>query len=81
MRLRTYLHLLTKPELEEIIAKANFTSDEETIFRLLSQSKNITEISMKLCLCERTINRRISCIKKKIIKLEEQNDNNYKKWE
>lgn len=81
MRLGKYLSSLTKPELEEIIDKANFTKDEKAVFILLSQGKNIVEISMDISLCERTINRRIICIKNKIIKLEEHNDKDNYEWE
>lgn len=65
---------LTKPELDEIIENANFTEEELRIFKLLSQEKSITEIAMRLSVCDRTVNRKISKIKKKISKLEVYND-------
>lgn len=66
MRLGKYLSSLTKPELEEITTNANFTDDEQKIFELLKKDKCITEIAISLCVCERTINRRIKNIKSKI---------------
>ena len=64
---------LTKPELEKILKNANFT-EEERIFNLLSQGRSITEIAMRLSVCDRTVNRKINKIKKKISKLEEYDD-------
>ena len=69
MRLGKYLSSLTKPELEEIITNANFTDDEQKIFELLKKDKCITEIAISLCVCERTINRRIKNIESKISKV------------
>lgn len=65
---------LTKPELDEIIENANFTEEELRIFKLLSQDRSITEIAMRLSVCDRTVNRKINKIKKKISKLEVIND-------
>lgn len=65
---------LTKPELEHIIENANFTEEELRIFKLLSQGRSITEIAMRLSVCDRTVNRKIIKIKKKISKLEGYND-------
>ena len=62
---------LIKPELEKIIENANFTDEEEQIFKMLSDGKTITEIAIKVSVCERTINRKISKIKEKISRLEE----------
>lgn len=64
----------TKPELEKIIENANFTEEEVRIFKLLSQGRSITEIAMRLSVCDRTVNRKINKIKKKISKLEGYND-------
>lgn len=61
---------LTKPELERIIKNANFTEEELRIFKLLSQGRSITEIAMRLSVCDRTVNRKINKIKSKINKLE-----------
>lgn len=69
MRLGKYLSSLTKPELELIVENANFTNEEQKIFELLTKGKSITEIAIKLCVCERTINRRMENIKSKISKV------------
>lgn len=61
---------LTKSELEHIIENANFTEEELRIFKLLSQGRSITEIAMRLSVCDRTVNRKINKIKSKINKLE-----------
>lgn len=61
---------LIKPELEEIIESANFTQEEESIFKLLGKGKSITEISMTMHVCQRTIDRKIRNIKAKVRKLE-----------
>ena len=71
MRLGKYLSSLTKPELELIIKNANFTDDEQKIFELLAKDKSITQIATSLCVCERTINRRIRNIESKISKVGE----------
>ena len=69
MRLGKFLSSLTKPELEKIITNANFTDEEQKIFELLTKDKCITEIAVNLCVCERTINRRIKNIDNKISKV------------
>ena len=69
MRLGKYLSSLTKPELELIVKNANFTDDEQKIFELLAKNKSITQIATSLCVCERTINRRIKNIESKISKV------------
>ena len=71
MRLGKYLSSLTKPELELIVENANFTNDEQKIFELLKKGNCITEIAIKLCVCERTINRRIRSMESKISKVGE----------
>ena len=76
MRLGKYLSSLTKPELELIVKNANFTDDEQKIFELLTKDKCITHIAIMLCVCERTINRRIKSIESKISKVGEYNGKN-----
>ena len=71
MRLGKYLSSLTKPELELIVKIANFTDDEQKIFELLAKDKSITQMANSLCVCERTINRRIKNIESKISKVGE----------
>ena len=60
---------LTKPELEHIIENANFTDDEEEIFRLLARGYSQKEISFGLSICLSTLCRRISAIKDKVKRL------------
>ena len=69
MRLGKFLSSLTKPELELIVKNANFTDDEQKVFELLAKDKSITQIATSLCVCERTINRRIKNIESKISKV------------
>ena len=76
MRLGKYLSSLTKPELELIVKNANFTNDEQEIFELLKKGNCITEIAIKLCVCERTINRRIRSMEVKISKVGEYHGKN-----
>ena len=71
MRMVKFLSSLTKPELEEIVTNANFTDEEQKIFELLAKDRSIAEIASKLCVCERTINRRIKNIDSKISKVGE----------
>jgi DNA-binding NarL/FixJ family response regulator len=47
----------------------NFTEDERAVFDLRVKGKSIIEISMKLPMAERTVNRRIKDIKRKIHKV------------
>lgn len=61
---------LTKPELDIILENANFTEEEEDIFKLLSRGKSIIEIAEHIMICERTVNRKVIKIKNKIGKLE-----------
>ena len=76
MRMGKMLSSLTKPELETIITNANFTEEEQKIFELLTKDRCITEIAIKLCVCERTINRRIKNIESKISKVGEYSGKN-----
>ena len=56
---------LTKPELEKILENANFTEEEERIFKLLSRNFTQKEIVARLCVSQRTLERRIRNIKYK----------------
>lgn len=60
---------LTKPEIEEIIENANFTEDEETVFRMLTKKKSCTEIAYKLLTSQSTVDRRIKSIKEKVVRI------------
>lgn len=57
---------LTKPELDRILENANFTEEEARIFRLLSRNFTQKEIAVRLCVSQRTLERRIRNIKNKI---------------
>lgn len=67
------LSRLTKPELEQIFQNANFTEDEEAVFKLLSRGKTITEIAQKINVCDRTVNRIAKKVYEKIDRLEVKN--------
>lgn len=77
MRIGKYLSLLTKPELEEIENKANFSDEEKLIYYMLSKGKSLTEISINNKISLSTLKRRINNIKWKVGKIYE--NNNHKK--
>ena len=56
---------LTKPELEKIEENANFTEEEQEIFKLLMANKSLEEIAQRLLLSKATISRRVKNIKNK----------------
>ncbi len=58
-----------QPEIDEIVAKANFTEEEKEIFLLLCKGKTVVSISGKLTMSERTAYRIIEKIKKKVRKV------------
>lgn len=70
------LSKLTKPELDRIIENANFTEEEEQIFRMLTKGNTISEIAYTMSICDRTVNRKISCIRDKISRVKGDGD----KW-
>lgn len=57
---------LTKPELDKITENANFTEEEARIFKLLSRNFSQKEIAVRICMSQRTLERRIKCIKSKV---------------
>ncbi len=59
------LNELTKPELDRIIENANFTEEEQEIFKLLRAGKSLEEIAQRLVLSKATISRRVKSIKSK----------------
>lgn len=67
---------LTKPEIEGILAKANFTDEEEQIFKMLCRGSTISEIAYRMSICDRTVNRKISCIRDKMSRVKGDGD----KW-
>ena len=56
---------LTKPELDKITENANFTEEEQEIFKLLMANKSLEEIAQRLLLSKATISRRVKNIKSK----------------
>ena len=70
------LSKLTKPELDRIIENANFTEEEEQIFRMLCRGSTISEIAYRMSICDRTVNRKIICIRDKISRVKGDGD----KW-
>lgn len=62
----------TRFELEYIMNNANFTEDQENIFKMLTGKNgraSIIQISMKMNMSESTVKRRIKEIKNKIKRL------------
>ena len=60
---------LTKEEYEKIIDKCMFNEELTKILELRIKGESRTQISMKLNLSERTVDRRIRTIKNKIKKV------------
>ena len=56
---------LTKPEIEGILTKANFTYEEEQIFRMLCRGSTQKEVSYKLIISVSTVERTVREIKRK----------------
>lgn len=62
----------TKVELEYILENANFTLEQEKIFKMLTSKygrQSIVNISIKMNMSESTVKRRIKQIKNKILRL------------
>ena len=62
----------TTPELEYILNNANFTVEQEEIFKMLTSKygrASIVNISLKMNMSESTVKRRIKQIKSKILRL------------
>lgn len=62
----------TKKELDFIIENANFTIEQEKIFKMLTSKygrASIVNISMEMNMSESTVKRRIKQIKTKILKI------------
>lgn len=70
-----------KPELEEIIKNANFTTEENEIFKMLACGKSLEQISQKLLLSKSTVSRRIADIKVKIERTDNMNKHGIPVWE
>ena len=62
----------TRPELDYILENANFTVEQEEIFKMLTSKygrASIVNISLTMNMSESTVKRRIKQIKHKIIKI------------
>ena len=62
----------TRPELNYILENANFTEEQEEIFKMLTSKygrASIVNISLTMNMSESTVKRRIKQIKHKIIKI------------
>lgn len=62
----------SKPELDYILENANFTIEQEQIFKMLTSKygrASIVYIAMKMNMSESTVKRRIKQIKNKILRL------------
>ena len=62
----------TKQELEYILNNANFTIEQEQIFKMLTSKygrASIVNIAIKMNMSESTVKRRIKQIKNKILRL------------
>ena len=62
----------TKAELEYILENANFTVEQEEIFKMLTSKygrASIVNIAIKMNMSESTVKRRIKQIKNKILRL------------
>ena len=70
MRLGKYLSSLTKPEIDELRELLNLSDENLLIFDFLSIGKTRQEISTRICMSRRTIDRKIREIKNKIFKID-----------
>lgn len=68
MRLGKYLSSLNKPEVDERVNICGFTKEEEKIIYLSFDGKSRVEIAQTVQISARTLDRRISHIKDKILK-------------
>lgn len=59
----------TKPEADRLKEFCNFTDDEKRIFELRCSGKSIVAVALKMFMSERTVNRIIARIKRKIQKV------------
>lgn len=64
---------LTKPEIEGILARANFTYEEEQVFQYLCKGITLDEMVFKLKFSKATISRIVLKIKMKIERIDKMN--------
>ena len=69
MRLRTYINMLTKPELVILKDKLNCTYDEEKVIEYIAKGMSNVEIANKMCTSTSTVSNTIKKIKSKIERL------------
>ena len=66
MRLGCYLSSMTLPKLEHTKTYLNLSDEEEKVFDLLAKRKSIGEISLRLNVSTRTVDRIVFRIKEKL---------------
>ena len=64
--MRSNFNRLSKPEVDLIIKKTNFTEEEEVIFHMLCRGKSLDQICLETFLPKSTLCRRIHSIKEKV---------------
>lgn len=64
--MRSNFSRLSKPEVDLIIKKTNFTEEEEMIFHMLCRGKSLDQICLETFLPKSTLCRRIHSIKEKV---------------
>ena len=62
---------LTKPELEDLLLRCNFTKDEEIVFRYMAKGFATKQTALENNMSERTVLRRLDKIMAKIEKIRE----------
>lgn len=69
MKLNKFLPLLIKSEIETLYDKCGFTEEEIEICELFRRRRSNEEVARKMSMSMRTLDRRISDIKRKIEKV------------
>lgn len=64
-----YLSGLVRWQLEYFENNCNFTDEEENVFRFLAKGKSRDEISIKMQISKRTVDRRVQRIRLKMLKI------------
>ena len=64
--MRSNFNRLSKPEVDLIIKKTNFTEEEVVIFHMLCRGKSLDQICLETFLPKSTLCRRIHSIKEKV---------------
>lgn len=66
---RIIYHEFTEPECERFRSLCNFTDEERKVFDMRVKGRSNVDISMRLNMSVRTVERRIHSVKRKIIKV------------